>query len=403
MQEKGGNMYSALAVTNENFDMTLAASDLAAQIKKQFPPTANSCGIVFADPDYDLDLLLSLLREALGIDAIIGSTSAAMLSSQGYHAMCATLLVMGGDDCVFGSAMSAVLTADNAEQELCKTYDRALAKLQGHSPVMIFAFSASGEGCSEDRRLTILRQLGNDIPVFGGVAADHFEFAHTRVAGEDRSSANSVVLLLAGGNIRPQFVLRSVARKHLSSSTVTGAEGNYVHTIDGMSAYDYMTSQKVDVSSAMALHFTPLLVETKGSRTDDKHIICRPFISLDPVSGYGQTICGIPTGSAVTVQSIQGKDIADASKDAMEALMKKITAQEDGSYRYSTVLAFSCAARHMVLAYDKEREAALAKDVFPAELAVFGFYSFGELCPIAFVDGVSDNCLHNLSLGLCAL
>lgn len=393
-------MHSALAVTTETYDMDLAASELAAQIKASFPPVANSCGILFADPDYDGELLLARLRDELDME-IIGSTSAAMLSSRGYHAMCATLLVMGGDDCVFGAALSPPLDGIHTEQQLKETFDRARAKLGNNEPVVIFTLSAADAGCIEDARLSLLRKFGGDIPVFGGVAADHFEFAHTRVFGEGGSGTASMALLLAGGNIRPKFVMRNVSRKHLSKSRITSSSGNTVHTIDGVSAYDYMVRHGADASSSMALHFTPLLVETQDGENDDGHIICRPFIALDPETGHGTTISEVPVGSAVTVQTIQGSDIGDASRDAMESLLRGI--EEEKDYHYSTVLVMSCAARHMVLAFDREREAILAKSIFPAGLNFAGFYSFGEFCPISVEQGKADNRLHNLSLGLCAL
>lgn len=380
--------------------MNLAASELAAQIRQSFPSVTNRCGILFADPGYDEELLLSRLRDELDMD-IIGATSAAMLSSQGYHAMCATLLVMGGDDCVFATAMSPPLDGEDAEQRLKETFDRAKAKLGGVEPALIFTLSAASPGCSEDARLALLRKFGGDIPVFGGVAADHFEFAHTRIFGEGKSKTAAMVLLLMGGNLRPKFVMRNVARKHLSKSRITSVSGTTVHSIDGISAHDYMVRHGADSSGAMALHFTPLLVETRDGDNDDGHIICRPFIALDPVTGYGTTICEVPPDSAVTVQTVQGSDIGEASRDAMECLVRDI--EEEKDYRYSTILVMSCAARHMILAFDREREAILGKALFPPHLTFAGFYSFGEFCPISVDQGKADNRLHNMSLGLCAL
>lgn len=395
---KGEGMHSAIATTHETFDMELAAADLAKQIKAQMPSVKNNCGILFVDPDYDMETMLPLLQEALNMD-IVGATSAAMLSSQGYHTLCATLLVMGGDDCVFGSAISPALESGTVAEQLQATYDRALAKLGGEVPKVVFAFSASSVSCTEDDKLGILNRLSDGIPVFGGIAADHFEFAHTKVFGEGRVEDSSVVLLLAGGNIKPRFLMRNVTRKQLSKSTVTSSSGSVVHSIDGMSAYDYMLQHGADPSTAMSLHFTPLLVETNHGG-DDGPTICRPFFSLDQETGFGATISEIPTGSAVTVQSIQGSDILEASKDGIESMAREL---QDDDYPYSTILFISCAARHMVLAFDKDKEAELGKAIFPPHIKFAGFYSFGEFCPISMASGKADNRLHNLSMGLCAL
>jgi Uncharacterized conserved protein len=397
-------MHSALAITREMYDMEAAASDLARQVRERLPEIRRGCGIVFADPGYDLAGLLQRLEQTLGVE-VVGATSAAMLSSEGYHTMCATLLVMSGDDCVFGTALSPALRGEAGErpleEALRETYERALAKLGGTEPAMVFTLSAANAGCAEDVRLTLLRKLAGGRPVFGGVAADHFEYVHARAGGEGHSGDSSMALLLIGGNVRPRFVLRNVPRKHLSRSRVTSSAGNVVHTIDGMSAHDYMLRHGADASSAMALHFTPLLVEAGSDRDGEEQIICRPFVALDPQTGFGTTISEIPEGSAVTVQAVEAADILDATRDGMETLMRDM--EEERDYTYSTVLVMSCAARHMVLAIDKMREAELGRDVFPASLVFSGFYSFGEYCPISVNEGGADNRLHNLSIGFCAL
>lgn len=398
-RRKGDTMHSATAVTYETFDQEAAALELAAQIRSSMPDVKNKCGILFLDPDYDGETLAARLEQELGLP-VIGATSAAMLSGRGYHADCATLLVLGGDDCVFSTALSAEIAGDAAEEALAECYGRARERL-GAEPVMLFLLSAPSPDCTEDRKLEILHRVCGGIPVFGGVAADRFEFAHTRVFGEGAAGASAVAVLLVGGNVRPKFVMRNVPRKLLSRSRVTSSEGNIVHSIDGIPSRRYMEEHGADCSSAMALHFTPLLVETRDCHKGEEHVICRPFIDLDEESGFGTTITGVPEGSAVTVQAIEAPDIADSCREALLALLDKMDADPD--YRYSTVIIATCAARHMVLAVDKERESILAEELLPDGLTRGGYYSFGEFCPIAVKDGKADNRLHNLSLGLCAL
>ena len=393
-------MHSATAVTYETFDQEAAALELVAQIRSSMPETRNRCGILFLDPDYDGEALTARLEKKLDMP-VIGATSAAMLSGGGYHADCATLLVLGGDDCVFSTALSGDITGDTAEEALAACYERARAGLGKAEPVMTFLLSAPSPGCTEDVKLAMLHRISGGMPVFGGVAADRFEFAHTRVFGEGSSGASSVALLLIGGNVRPKFVMRNMPRKHLSRSRITGAHTNVVHTIDGVPCRKYMEEHGADCSSTMALHFTPLLVETRDCHKGEEHVVCRPIISFDEETGDGITITAVPEGSAVTVQAIEPADIAASCREAMQALLVEMEA--DPGYTYSTVIIITCAARHMVLAFDKEREAMLAEEILPPSLTRGGYYSFGEFCPIAVQNGKADNRLHNLSLGLCAL
>lgn len=393
-------MHSATAVTYETFDQEAAALELVAQIRASLPEVKHKCGILFLDPDYDGALLSKRLEQELGLP-LIGATSAAMLTGEGYHADCAVLLVLGADDCVFGTALSAGIDGDGAEEALAECYGRARERLGGEEPVMLFLLSAPSPGCTEDRKLELLSRVCGGIPIFGGVAADRFEFAHTAVFGDGAAGTSCVAMLLIGGNARPRFVMRNVPRRHLARSRVTDAEGATVRSIDGIPARRYMEEHGADCSSAMALHFSPLLVETRDCHKGEEHVICRPFVELDEVTGHGTTINEVPEGSAVTVQAIESADIATTCREAMHALLD--TVNGGSGYRYSTVIIVSCAARHMTLGFDKERESLLAGELLSPSLTHGGYYSFGEFCPIAVQDGKADNRLHNLSLGLCAL
>ncbi len=394
-------MKSALAVTHEVESVAIAAAEISAQINASLPPVKNKCGILFAEAGYDWDAFLPAISKETGMD-IVGCTSTAQISTQGYHHLSATLLALGGDDCVFASAVTPALNEDNAD-EIKKAFAEAKNKLGDADFKVVFAFSSSTVGCSADDRLSVLNDLAGGKPVFGGIAGDYFEFEKTRIFYNNEAREGALVILLVGGNVKPKFLVRNIPRKHLAKSKVTASHGHTVDSIDGISAYEFMRRNDVDTDSTMSLFYSPLTLEMENEEDYDGEPVCRPFVALDPKDGSGTTIATVPVGSSVAVQVIQNSDIAATTRDVMESMVSEIKRDNDESYEYSTILGVTCAGRHVVLSYDYTREGEIAKEVIPQNINFAGFYSFGEYCPTSFNHGKAKNRLHNLSFGLCAL
>lgn len=111
---------------------------------------------------------------------IIGCTATAQLSVSGYHRLAASLLLMTSDDCCFSAA--AVSNAGNEGlEELPDVYAKAKEGLMGLEPECAFVFSHFTEERLEQQKIDLLNGLLDGKPIFGGVAADYFDFTTTRV------------------------------------------------------------------------------------------------------------------------------------------------------------------------------------------------------------------------------
>ena len=125
-------MRSAFAVTFISEDLFAAAFDLTSQIKKQLVPSKNSCAIFFAEEVFDLGQLGVELEKQLGFP-VVGNTSTAQISHNGYHRLAATLLVLTADDCNFGVALSPLF-----ENDMAKAFQEVSHVLGEQPPEVLF-------------------------------------------------------------------------------------------------------------------------------------------------------------------------------------------------------------------------------------------------------------------------
>ncbi|MDR1396523.1 MAG: FIST C-terminal domain-containing protein [Desulfarculales bacterium] len=389
-------MESSVAVTYEIDDMLTAAEDLSQQIKSSLTLKANSIGILLAEGESEPDQLLPALKERLGIE-IIGCTVTAQISSQGYHRLSNSLLVLSADDCRFSAQVSEELDENYAAQ-LTRAYEKARDRLNGEEVQAVFLFSIVSDYFTPDDTLAVISRLAGGKPVFGGNAADYYRIDDIRVFAEGQAFRHNAVLLLLSGNIKPAFIIRNIPRSSLGTSIVTKAHGGTVETIDNMTVYEYMQSHKLDVETDLSLFFAPLSVQY-ADQDDSDEPVCRPFYTMDRSTGFATSHGKIPQGATVSIRLIQTDDIKKATREAVNYIAGQIKNPPPG-YKYSTVFIASCAIRHTVLGLENAFEGEFIKEMLPS-ITTAGFYAYGEYCPTSIKSGVAHNMAHNLSIALC--
>jgi hypothetical protein len=236
--------------------------------------------------------------------------------------------------------------------------------------------------------------------VVGGNAADYYRIDDIRVFAEGRAFRHNAVLLLLSGNIKPAFIIRNIPRSSLGTSIVTRAHGGTVETIDNMTVYEYMKAHKLDVENDLSLFFAPLSVQYAGQDDSDEPV-CRPFYTMDRNTGFATSHGKIPQGSTVSIRPIHTEDIKKTTREAISYIAEQIKNPPSG-YKYSAVFIASCAIRHTVLGLENAFEGEFIKKMLP-DIAVAGFYAYGEYCPTSIKSGKARNMAHNLSIALCLL
>jgi hypothetical protein len=254
---------------------------------------------------------------------------------------------------------------------------------------------------SADRMLAQLATLlGKEVQVAGGLPADFYRFQQMYQFFNGEVLSNSFPIVLVAGNIDPLIITRSGWIPIGEKARATKVNGNVLLEIDDRPAIEYLKRyipKILDDPQLFASYPIAILDESLGSDISKYFVIRSPF-SYDKDSGAVVYAGEIPQNATVQLARGSRQDILSGTTDAAVALREKAAAR-----KLNSLIFFSCAGRKMMLGLDTKKEMeALLKDV-PSDIAVNGFYSYGE---IGSLDSTEDKLrspkFHNCTLVLCA-
>nr|WP_245828623.1 FIST C-terminal domain-containing protein [Solemya elarraichensis gill symbiont] len=171
---------------------------------------------------------------------------------------------------------------------------------------------------------------------------------------------------------------------------VTHSVGNVLYTMDNQPAlevYKKYLGERAEGLPATGL-LLPLAIRNEN---DDDHDTVRTILAVDEQKQSIIFAGDIPEGSHVKLMRANFDRLVDGAAEAAEQL--DMTGYENGP---AICLAISCVGRRLVLGPRVEEELEAVKEVLPAGAGVIGYYSYGEISPLA--SGRCD--LHNQTMTL---
>jgi hypothetical protein len=313
---------------------------------------------------------------------------------------CSTAGEIMADTVSDGSLVAAVARFDSTRITLAHervpapghSYDAGLTlgkQLGGREPDLAAVFTlADGLGVNGTPLVAgLLDGTGGDAVITGGLAGDGERFRHTWVLvdGEPRSGYVSAVGL-AGDEFRVGHGSRGGWETFGPQRRVTRSEGNVLFELDGQPALELYKKYLGDRAAglpATALLF-PLAVWAPGS---DKRQLVRTILSIDEAT-QSMTFAGdVPQGSQAQLMRASLDRIVDAARVAAD---DSATTPGAGAL----AVAVSCVGRRLLLGGRTEDELEATLGGLPADAALVGFYSYGEISPI-----LARTCdLHNQTM-----
>lgn len=395
-------MVSINIYTEEIDDLELAVDELREQLQ-DFTFHKNTLAIAFCDVDTDEEALVAELHKHYDFP-IIGSTAVAMFnSSAGYRSTGISLLIMSSDNTEFIAGMTAELSAENAAEEIHKTYAALKAQLtQPEKLALIYAPQMSY--LYGDNIIQYFDNAAFPTALYGGIASDNFEMNNTRVFYNEFSSKNRIVLVLIGGKIKPIFQERfSIVKNEEVIDTVTKSKDNTVYEMTGGKFVDVLTKNGMSIDSGGTyLKFICSVFEADIAVNETEHVpVMRDLRSVDLEEGSAVFLGNVPVGSKMKLCMLNKDNIRSSVKTAFEDVIKQIAANPD--YKYTTILCTSCAGRFLNLATEPEAEGNMCQEMLPEGVSLCGMYSFGEICPTQTPSGRSYNLFHNKTFTLLVL
>lgn len=236
--------------------------------------------------------------------------------------------------------------------------------------------------------------LPGNVTISGGMAADGENFGNTLVcAGRTVTSNLATAVAIYGENIEVRCGSHGGWDPFGPDRIITRSDGNKLFKLDNHNALalykKYLGPHAADLP-ASALRFPLFLHGHEG--TDQ---VVRTVLAIDE-EAQSLTFAGdVPEGSHARFMSANLNHLIDGATIAGEQTLQNATCNQP-----EFALLISCVGRRMVLRQMAEEEIEVLDEVYERKVPHIGFYSYGEIAPLA---GTGDCSLHNQTMTITTL
>jgi hypothetical protein len=336
------------------------------------------------------DAFFDTLRQRYPAAALVGCSSGGQMLDGDVVDDTATAIAIGFAATTIKLAIEETTT--HADSNSCGV---ALGQaLSGPDLAGLFVLSDGLSVNGSDLAAGLTSAIGDGIPISGGLAGDGADFKRTLVGANQRPRAD---LAVAVGFYGDQVKLRTGSAGGWDQfgphRTITRAEGNVLHELDGQPALDLY--ERYLGEDARGLPGTALLFPLKVFDPDNPdHDVVRTVLSVDN-EARSMTFAGnMPEGW--TAQLMRGRFDQLAQGSAEAARSAKPSEEADGG----VALLVSCIGRRLLMGQHITDEVEAAMEAMGQNIAPLGFYSYGEIAPHA-ASGVAE--LHNQTMTITTI
>ena len=358
---------------SDDVDSTDAIAAVIEQCRASLGGLRPQAGILYAAFDSFDPLIVTAVRDAFPGVAVMGSTSAAEVSSVGGFQEDSIMLALFASDSVDVTAGLGAGIGQDVVAACQTAANQALAGTQ-REPKLCLMFA---EGLTDDPQRAI-DALANALPdgvviVGGGSARRDFSSPGLGLQFcNDVVVADGIVVLLFSGPIAFSTAIGTGWRTIGATGTVNRSGPGVVHEIDGRPAAEFL-ARYLDVTGPASFGNPLAVVEAGG---DESYL--RAIQGSDPASGSVSLAGSIPVGATVQLTTADTDDILAGTK----AALARATAAFPAGSRPEAGLIFSCAVRQFLLGSRTQVETEMAQSEFGAALPLAGMYCYGEIGPV---------------------
>ncbi|KST62798.1 FIST signal transduction protein [Mastigocoleus testarum] len=352
-------------------DSDCAIAEVLEQCQKSLAGKIPNAGILFAAIDFDHNLILQEIDQVFpGIELIGGTTDGEISSVLGFEQDSLTLTVFCTDNTnlkiLAGIGENVSL---NPVAATSRAVEQALSKSSNLAATICLTIpetlGSSGVSILNGLKLA----LGQQVPIFGGLAADQNRFQQTYQFFKTKVFSDSVPVLLFCGELLFSHGVASGWNPIGKKSLVTSADKHIVYEIDGEPALHFYHRYLGSLTPAAEY---PLAIY--GDVTEQFYM--RAPKTHDSSNGSITFFADVPNQALVQITQASCDDILTASKISMTNALENYPGVEP-----KVVLFFSCASRRQILGTRAREEYQIAKSCLKIELPCCGFYANGEISP----------------------
>ncbi len=233
--------------------------------------------------------------------------------------------------------------------------------------------------------------LPKGVIVTGGLAGDGDRFEKTWLLYDGETLTGQVAAVgLYGNSVHVAHGSRGGWDLLGPEREVTRAEGNVLYSLDGQPAlqvYKKYLGDRADGLPATGLLF-PLAIRNEEG-TDG--LTVRTILAVNEQKQSITFAGDVPEGCFVKLMRANFDRLVDGAAHAAESITL-----DDYQNSPALCIAISCVGRRLVLGPRVEEEIEAVRESLPPEAGLIGYYSYGEISPLA--SGRCD--LHNQTMTL---
>ena len=356
--------------------------------------------LCFASSRFDHFQLLRGVRHTIAAGPLVGCTTAGEITNAGPDRKSVVVVALKSKEMHAAIGMGKKVSAHSrgAGQEVAR--DTVIKSLRG-APRHAFLMLPDGlKGNSVDIIRGIQEVLGTSFPIFGGSAADDFQFQKTFQYYDEQVHEDSVVGVLFSGDISVGIGARHGWYPLGKPRIVTDAERNVIKSLDGKPAAriyeDYFGKRVADLRDSpmarMAIMY-PLGLSIPG----EEECIIRNAMRVDR---YGALVCAgeVPRGAEIRIMMGSKETALKAAQKAAEVALSSLR-----KAKAELVLVFDSVSRDRLFGRRAHEEVAIIRKTFGEQTPIVGFYTYGEQAPLGARINLGQTFFHNETIVICAI
>lgn len=266
------------------------------------------------------------------------------------------------------------------------------AALQGDDLKMIFVLSDGSKVNGSDLIKGINENLSAHVSVSGGLAGDAARFERTLVGLDAEPTEGQIVAIgLYGTDLEVGHGTMGGWDVFGPERQITKSSYNILYEFGGKKALDLYKEYLGKYASE--LPGAALLFPLSMKISQDAEPVVRTILSIDENDGSMVFAGEMPEGAYVNLMKANFDRLIDAAATAAEQTLLNPDKKPD------LAILVSCVGRRLALGQRIDEEIEAAKEIFGEHTFMTGFYSYGEISPLA--TGKCD--LHNQTMTITTL
>jgi hypothetical protein len=273
-------------------------------------------------------------------------------------------------------------------QQSFQAGQRLAAALAREDLVHVFVLSEALGVNGTDLVKGMTKYLPRGVGVTGGLAGDDGRFKQTLAISQKPLENGVVAVGFYGKQLKVGYGSLGGWDMFGPDRRITRSKGNVLYELDGKSALELY--KRYLGEHAKGLPATALLFPLSVRNSPDQPDVVRTVLSVDEEE-QSMTFAGdMPVGAYARLMKANFDRLIDGAVDAAKRSYCAL-----GGRTPELAILVSCVGRKMILKQRVEEEVEGVRDVIGNEAVMTGFYSYGEISPLA----PNANCeLHNQTM-----